>query len=326
MQLKSTILTVLKFFFGFGLIAWMIINGMLDLSSLSILAKPVYLIISVLLVFLTIIINNIRWTLLLKMKQFQLTIRQTLPLSLIGVFFNFALPSGVGGDVVKGYYLLKKCPGRKTVAATTLLMDRLMGMYGMVLVSVTIIFIEYSTIRSIPGLYILSIAVIGLFFFMSAFFAMAFSVSIKEHPFINFLFNSIPGRSILQNIYDSIHSYRNNPIVLIQSLTLSFCLQFVIIFFVWFFAGITEAPEVPFSVYMFIVPLGLISIALPISPAGVGVGQASLYYLYKSYTGIDNQIGPNAFTAFQIILLCWGLVGAYFYVTRKNSVAKEQLI
>lgn len=326
MKLKSIIRATLKFLFGFGLIAWMIINGMLDLSSLSILAKPAYFIISIILVFLVIIINNIRWTLLLKTKKFQLTSRQTFPLTLIGVFFNFALPSGVGGDVVKGYYLLKECSGRKTIAATTLLMDRLIGMYGMVLVSVTIIFMEYSIIRSSPELHILSIAVIGLFFLMSVFFAMAFSASIKNHSFINFLFNSVPGGSILQNIYDSIHSYRNNPIVLIQALTLSFFTQFVIIFFVWFFAGITEAPEVPFTVYLFIVPLGLISTALPITPAGVGVGQAALYYLYKLYTGIDSQIGPNAFTAFQIILLCWGLVGAYFYVTRKNSVSKEQLI
>lgn len=204
------------------------------------------------------------------------------------------------------------------MAATTLFMDRLIGMYGMVLVSVAIILAEYSTIRNHLELHILSISVIGLFFLMSVFLAMAFSVSIKNNSSVIFLFHHVPGGSILQNIYDSIHSYRNNTISLIQALMLSFSSQFIIIFFVWFFAEITGAPNVSLSTYLFMVPLGLISTILPITPAGVGVGQAAFYYLYKLYTGIDSQVGPNAFTAFQIIMLCWGLVGAYFYVTRKN--------
>jgi len=81
---------------------------------------------------------------------------------------------------------------------------------------------------------------------------------------------------------------------------------------------ITGAPDVSFSVYLFIVPIGLISTALPITPAGIGVGQAAMYYLYKLYTGFDNQIGPNALTAYQIVLFCWGLLGAYFYISKKK--------
>ena len=313
------ICNALKFSFAVGLIAWMIINGMLDLSSLSVLAKPEYLIIFIVLVFLNLGINNARWNCLLKMNDFHLSNMQTFQLTLIGVFFKFVLPGGVGGDVVKGYYLVNGSSGRKTIAATTLLMDRLIGMYGMVLVSVVIVLTRFSKIRDQPGLHLLSAVVVSLFFLISVFFAMAFSTSIKNHPFVESVCRNIPGGALIKRIYDAIHSYRSNPKVLLQTLILSFISQFTIILFFWFFAQISGAPNVSFSVYIFVVPLGLLSTALPVSVAGIGIGQAALYYLYKLYTGIDSQIGPNAFTAYQIILLCWGLLGAYLYVTRKTA-------
>jgi len=315
--MKSIIGSGLKFLFAFFLIIWMMHNKMLDLSSLAILANPTYLMVSITLVFLTIFINNIRWTLLLRTKGCPLASNQTLPLSLMGIFFNFALPGGVGGDVVKGFYVWKVGFGGKTTAATTLLMDRLMGLYGMVVVSSGVILIKSPPAH--PELKLIFMAVIGLFLTMSLFFAMAFSKSLKNNRFVILLFNRIPFGPILNNIYDSIHGFRKHPMVLTKTLLLSFLSQFLIIFFVLFFAGITHAPQVPLSVYLLIVPLGLITTVLPVTPAGIGVGQAALYYFYKLSTGMDNQIGPNALTAFQIILLGWGLIGAYFYVTKKSQ-------
>ncbi len=303
----------------------MIADGMLDLSTLLILGNPIYFTISIALVLLTIVFNNFRWTLLLKMNDFNVTYRQTFPLTLIGIFFNFALPSGVGGDLVKGYYLLKGSVGKKTMAATTLLMDRVIGLYGLVLLSTAIILFDYPTIKGRTELHILSISVVGLFLLITLFLALAFSKSVINFPLTKKLFVSFPGGSFLQNIYEAIHNYRNKPMALIQALMLSFLSQFFIIIFFWFFAEISEAPHLPFYVYLFVVPIALISTVLPITPAGVGVGQVAIYQLYKLYTGIDSQIGPNAFTAFQVVLLCWGLFGAYFYVTGKKHIATEAM-
>lgn len=324
-SMKAFISSILKFTVAASLIVWMVYNGMLELSSLSALSNPVYFLISVILVFLNIAINNIRWAFLLKMQSFRFSARQTLPLTFIGVFFNFAIPGGVGGDVVKGYYLLKQSPGKKALATTTLFFDRLMGMYGMALVSAAVLIVNYRSILTRPSMRLLAFSVIGLFSLITIFFALSFSKSIKNLRFVDFLFNKIPGGSIIQKIYESIHSYRKNPRVLFQTLVLSLLSQLAVILFVWFFAIITKAPDVSFTVYLFIVPLGMISMALPVTPAGIGVGQAAMYYLYGLYTGIDNQIGPNAFTAYQMILFCWGLIGAYFYISKKRLYPKGQV-
>ncbi len=321
--MKTLLNSIIKFIIATGLIVWMVNNGMLDLSSLSILSNPIYLILSVFLVFSAIAINNLRWSLLLKMQGFGYSATQTLPLTLIGVFFNFAIPGGVGGDVVKGYYLLKDNSNKKTLATTTLLFDRLMGMYGVVLISSTIMLVNHRIVFSRPTLQILGISILGLFLLITTFFILSFSKTVKNYHFLSILINKIPGGSIIQKLYESMHSYRRNPHVLFQTLILSLISQLTMITFVWFFAKITQAPELSFSAYMFIVPVGLISMVLPVTPAGIGIGQAALYYLYRLYTGIDNQIGPNALTAYQVILFSWGLFGAYFYVAKKKFHPKH---
>jgi uncharacterized protein (TIRG00374 family) len=310
---------LLKYVLAAGLIAWMIVHGLLDLSSLSVFAKPVYLLLAMILVFSNILLNNRRWTCLLRAQGFPFSQWQTLPLTFMGLFFNFVMPGGIGGDVVKGYYLLRSHPERRVLAATTLLMDRLLGMYAMVCISALVLALGYAAVQGNHEWGYWMVLVFGLFVVMTAGIVLTFSVSLNRYPRFASWLHGIPGGAFVQRIYDAIHSYRKDPFAFCRALALSVLSQFSVIVFVWFFARATSSPKVPFSTYLFIVPLGLISMALPVTPAGVGVSQAAIYYLYKMYTGIDSHVGPDALTAYQIALLCWGLLGAYFYVTRKKS-------
>ena len=53
-----------------------------------------------------------RWRMLLRVQGIDLGWFRIFSLLLIGVFFNFFIPGGTGGDVVKIYYLLKETPGK----------------------------------------------------------------------------------------------------------------------------------------------------------------------------------------------------------------------
>lgn len=318
MKVKSIVSTALKFSVAIILISWMVYKGMLDLTVLSNLIHPVNFMIAAGLVFLNIFSNNIRWTFLLKSKQFALGNKDTLPLSLIGLFFNYAFPGGVGGDVVKGYYLLKDHQDKRTDAAITILLDRLFGLFGMFFISAMIILTHAEEFLATPELTFLGFSVLALFIGMSLFFALSLSDRVSRHPFVEKFFDLIPGGAFLFKIYSSIQGYRRDLKTLFYALILSLLTQFSVITFIWFIVGITAPTPISFMVWVFIVPLGLISTILPITPAGIGVGQAAVYYLYKLYTGESSQAGVNAFTAYQVILFCWGLVGVYFYLTRKK--------
>lgn len=319
MNPKTVLFVVFKFLFAFGLIAWLVSNGMLDFSSLTVLVDFRHFGVLAFLIFLNLLVNNIRWTAMLKMKGFGFTNKHTFPLTLIGTFFNYAMPGGLGGDVVKGYYLLKRSSDSRTLAAITVLMDRLIGMYGMVMVSVVGIAVEWSAVQAHPELQILALLVVGLFLGMTAFFAVSFSVVVYHHPLVDLLFEKLPGGAFLNKLYEAVHSYRNHPASLLYFLFLSLISQLLIVIFVWYFAWISGVQELMFFIYLFAVPLAIISTVLPVAPGGIGVGQAAAYYLFGLFAGIEGHFGPDAITAYQVVLFGWGLFGAYFYITARHE-------
>jgi uncharacterized protein (TIRG00374 family) len=70
-----------------------------------------------------------RWSIVLK-KDVVLPYPKLLSIYFIGMFFNNFLPTVVGGDVIKGYYLYRVI-GKGDVSAASILMDRYSGFTAM---------------------------------------------------------------------------------------------------------------------------------------------------------------------------------------------------
>ena len=110
---RNQITNLFKVILAAGIIIWLIRSGLLDLSQLMNLLKGEFLIAGLSVCFIGIFINNYRWYLLLRSQGFSTTVPQTLALTFIGLFFNLAMPGGVGGDLIKGYYVVQDNPERR---------------------------------------------------------------------------------------------------------------------------------------------------------------------------------------------------------------------
>jgi len=75
-----------------------------------------------------------RWHLLLDLQDVQLPRRTLLGSYLVANFFNNFLPSNIGGDVVRIRDTARPA-GSKTLATTIVLVDRILGLMGLVLVA-----------------------------------------------------------------------------------------------------------------------------------------------------------------------------------------------
>src|SRR4029077_16136792 len=75
-----------------------------------------------------------RWNLLLKTQHVEIGFRSLVGSFLIATYFNNFLPSNIGGDVVRigdtGRHMKSK-----TLAATIVLMDRILGLIALVFVA-----------------------------------------------------------------------------------------------------------------------------------------------------------------------------------------------
>lgn len=321
-KLKQATTTVAKVGFAAGLIYWMIKNGALDFDVFIKLASPTLIAIGIVWSISQIVINNYRWLALMRGQGFDSSTSRTLPLSFIGMFFNFFMPGGVGGDVVKGYYLLQEHPRKKFAGAVSIFMDRVMGFFAMIGMAFLALFFNWSAVEHSRELQGVAYGVSALFLGFLVFFFLSLSRVLQRERISKVLFEKIPGGSKVRVIYDALHSYRKAPGALVSAALLSAVNIMLMVGFVYGIAQATGVSNIPFAVFCFLVPIGVVVTALPISPAGIGVGQAAFYFLFNLYLGKESQLGPTAITSMQIMQFLTGLIGAFFYLNRK----KPQLV
>lgn len=327
-KLKNTLKTTAKILFAVALIGWMIQKGALDFNAFVSLASPGLVLFCIACVFGQIFINNFRWLSLMQGQGFESSIRHTLPLSLIGMFFNFAMPGGVGGDVVKGYYLLQDFPQKKFAGAVSIFMDRMMGFFIMIATAFFALFFHWSTVTQSAELSSIALGVASLFLGFLFFYGMSLSRRFQrllQNSWVGrFLFEKLPGGNKFHTLNEALHSYRKAPSALAIAALMSLFNQILTVAFVYVIAQAMGITELPVSAFFFLVPVGMVVQALPISPAGIGVGQAAFFFLFNLYLGEESQLGPTAITIMQLTNLFWGLFGAYFFFQRKKPVLEAQ--
>jgi hypothetical protein len=69
-----------------------------------------------------------RWQILLRIQGISISWLRAGAIVMIGLFFNQFLPGGVGGDVMRLYFIFKQAPGKKIGATLSVAMDRLFGL------------------------------------------------------------------------------------------------------------------------------------------------------------------------------------------------------
>jgi uncharacterized protein (TIRG00374 family) len=82
-----------------------------------------------------ILLTVVRWQWLLVVQGIHVPFRDLLRLSLIGVFFNLAIPGSVSGDLVKMGFIASRAGDRKAESVLTILVDRVLGMMGLFIVA-----------------------------------------------------------------------------------------------------------------------------------------------------------------------------------------------
>lgn len=320
MKTSQRIFQVIKLLVAAGIVYWLVTSGKLNFRALQNLVSwrlgpPVLF-----LAFLGLLFGSERWRLLLKTQRINEGVWPTFKLSMIGTFFNFAMPGGVGGDVVKAYYFTKEHPGARVVAVTSVMMDRILGLYAMVIMAITVMFFDLNHIMRNSVLVSLFYAVMTLFFICSLALAIVFSKKIYTNNWLNSLLHSLPFSSKTMKLYESMHMYGNSGKAVLLAILTSLLSQ-VCAVLILSIAGYAAGIEVPLGTYFLVAPLGFMAMAIPISPAGIGVGQAAFYFLFNLYTGTESELGPTVITAYQVILLLFSLIGAFYYLRRKDRNA-----
>lgn len=319
---KSYLTIVLKIAVAAALIVYMVRSGHLDLSTLWGLMTPLNVTIALALVGINLVLCAWRWILLLKARGFEVPFGYGMSLYLIGIFFNHALPGAVGGDLVRGYYLIADHPERKVDSVLAILIDRILGLYSFFLLSLIAVAFDYSFVMGHEKIRWVALLCFFIFVGMTLFFTVVFSERLTHLFGLKALTNKVP---LLKRMVEAIHRFGKDRKIIALSVFVSLLGQvFTMIFFyqLGVFSGETD---LTWKAVLFAVPMGFVVTAIPISPAGIGVGQVAFHYLFQIYLNKPTTFGTTAITAYQLAVASWAMMGAILYLRRKRPKELESL-
>lgn len=283
----------------------------------SIQALPVALFLGcVALYALCYVISTIRWQCLLKAEGIQLPFRRLLLIYFEGAFCNLFLPTLIGGDVVRGYFIYKATRGHDASIAS-ILVDRLSGFATLMFIAVASLALTYGKLND-PQVTLLILGV-------AAFFVCLMLVLLNDR--LKVLVSGLLRaarlarfQAKLQGMVDALQRYRGHSRAIGQALFLSALLQ-VLIIVTYYFVGRGLNVSVPFMYFLVLVPLITVVAMVPISIVGLGVREAGVIYFFA-------KVGVDASTAlgmslvwFSLTLILNGLGGVAFLLD--NHTAKR---
>lgn len=314
--IKKVLVPLAKVLVAIVIIVLMVEKGLLNPEQLLTLGG-LELLVCVLLVLICLVLSAFRWMYLLHGQGFDITQKNLFSLQLIGLFFNFVVPGGVGGDLVKGYYLVKASDSRKVLAATSIIMDRVIGLWSiLILVMLSGPFIREDLSANPKLLYMYRATFIAGMLFTGG-LLLGFSTRFHDSKWVPWICERIPYGKTLLETYEAVHGYCTKINIIGKAVVLSLGMQISTVFF-FYIVGRAMNVNLSMVSYMFIVPLGFVASSLPITPGGIGIGQVAFLALFNTYLGTSSQIGPNSISLYQIVNFGFGLFGGVIYMFRKK--------
>jgi len=322
--LKKILKNFLKIFIVAATLFYLIQSDRLNFEKLTLFrdSPGTLLIMFSILALVVVPMATFRWWLLLRAIDIHVEARHTFVLTWIGNFFNTALPGAVTGDFVKGYYVIKAQEEKgRTKAFMTLLIDRFVGLFGLIIMAFLALIFNYEIISSQESMHFIAWMIIVLFIGTLIFFMIVIFPFKEEHdPFI-FLFKSLPASSFSIKIYTAFKKYQNQKKTLLLTLLLSLGIHTFITLIFFQIGQLMEIEGMELATQFFLMPIGLITIAIPIAPGGIGVGHAAFESLYQ-IAGLSG--GADVFNIYFIVQLVVFLLGGipYFIYSSEYKIPK----
>ncbi|MDD5247190.1 MAG: lysylphosphatidylglycerol synthase transmembrane domain-containing protein [Candidatus Omnitrophica bacterium] len=269
--------------------------------------KPL-LLIGLLIFFFNYLFCLIRWIILLKAADIHLPLKRIVISFSGGVFFNLILPSTIGGDLMRSLDLAAHTKKPKEIVATVLL-DRLSGYIGLVLMAVAALVVGWKMVRD--NSIILSIGIISLL--LVAILLVLFNNTIYSR--INrFLGASGAGRikEMIRSLHQEIHIFRSHRKMILKNIGLSLLVQLTSPLSFYFIALALNIKIGLIYFFVYLPIIGAITL-LPISIGGLGLRDASTIFFFAK-AGVTKDLAFAMSLISFVFVIFYGAIGGLIYV------------
>jgi uncharacterized protein (TIRG00374 family) len=307
------------------LVLWMVRSGKLDVRDVARAIRHwPEMLVAVALCYVSYVLMALRWRILLAQQGIQASMRDVFALSMIGALFNTIIPGAVSGDVMKAYYVSARYRDKKAHAVTTILLDRFVGLTCLLILSAFAGAWAFSTL-ALRG----RVAVLYWMVVIAAITAVVLPLLIiVMSDRINSLAEGLARRfprlmPVALGVGAMAEFYDDRSVVAVAFL-ISFVGQLLIYLMLYVVGLSIGIQSIPVAQLLFVIPLGLTAMALPIAPAGLGVGQVVFYALFADLLPGKGPVGASIITIYQLVYVFVSLTGIIFYLSETSYAKKSR--
>jgi hypothetical protein len=297
-------------------LAWT--NGPRDLWHTLCLTPLWALVSSTLVVGLALFGGVVRWRIVLEAQGLHLPLGRATRISLVAQFFNSFLLGSTGGDLIKAYAAAQETHHKKTEAVTTVFVDRLVGLWAMLLFASLMMPPNYDLLRASRDLAAPALVILAMLAALSVVLGLAFWGGVsKRFPRARHQLRRLPKGELLERALDSCRQFGRQRTFLLKTIAISLGLNGLWVIQVMAL-GTGLNLHIPVMALFVIVPIIFCISALPITPNGLGVRE-NLFVLMLAVIAVPRTAALSVSLLASAEGLFWSLVGGVIYMGLRDN-------
>ncbi len=253
-----------------------------------------------------VVVSSWKWRALLLADNVDCPLRVLCKIYFIGIFFNNFLPTSIGGDAIRGYYLSRHW-GSKSVCVSSILMERISGFLVLVLFPFLGLMLSPwggGNNVSVPLAVLLAFSVILLGCFIASSFRNRLC-----------LFLPIRMATIIVKLSEAFVRYFRNSRARISMIIGSVFFNGLVFTTYWCVAQALHI-DLKFATLMIVVPVVAIFSLLPVSLNGLGLREVSFVFFLTDF-GVGRADALSFSLHSYVLLLIISLLGGLVYCCGK---------
>jgi glycosyltransferase 2 family protein len=313
--------TLVKAAAGLALLGVLVYLGRIDLGALFHLSDaPWAIAVSAGLALLSLPLAALRWGIILRALAVPIPFGSLFHFVAIGVLTNVLLLGTTGGDAVRGLYAWRALDRGGGRVAVSVLADRLFGLLGALFISLVATVWNWERIQQVPALAALGTSVLAAAGACIVGTCALFLAPNLTRPLERRLSRWQRVAELLVQVRGLILMLRTNPLGLSAAFALALAIQILTVASVLVIAEAVGIGALRLSDFMFAVPLTLVVNALPLTPNGLGVGEAAFDQICRWLEPAARGAAYSSiFFAFRIISVLACVPGLVSLVIYRNT-------
>jgi glycosyltransferase 2 family protein len=305
------VFAVLRLALGVAILGYLYKSGAIDVRPLAKLVPAWHITLAALAVLLAdVFLMALRTCWMLEPVGLHLTIWNSFQLNLVTSFFSNVAPGAAGADAARLFYATRGNTGTRAEVATVMILDRAVGFFSMLLLP--LVFAPFfwkllGSVRVLRSLLLVDAAAGGGIFL--AFLLCLYSPAMRSLIALEFL-RWERWRRLAERVLHTLGLYRQHFRTLLRALLIAMVANLSVIA-VMALALMVLNPAWLSAKMFLAVPMGEIANCLPLTPGGLGVGEAAFHSLFE-WSGL--QGGVEAVLCWRIWKAVVGLIGLGVYL------------